>query len=136
MAKKSSEKAVQYYGTGRRKSSVARVYLTSGKGKILVNGRDVAEYFPPDTFVIDVKQPLTLTSTGETVDIKAFVKGGGYAGQAGALRLGIARALMELSSDYRPTLKAAGLVTVDSRIKERKKYGLRGARRAPQFHKR
>ena len=96
MAKKSSEKAVQYYGTGRRKSSVARVYLTSGKGKILVNGRDVAEYFPHDTFVIDVKQPLTLTSTGETVDIKAFVKGGGYAGQAGALRLGIARALMEL----------------------------------------
>ena len=136
MAKKSSEKAVQYYGTGRRKSSVARVYLTSGKGKILVNGRDVAEYFPHDTFVIDVKQPLTLTSTGETVDIKAFVKGGGYAGQAGALRLGIARALMELSSDYRPTLKAAGLVTVDSRLKERKKYGLRGARRAPQFHKR
>lgn len=136
MAKKSSEKAVQYYGTGRRKSSVARVYLTSGKGQILVNGRDISAYFPHDTFVIDVKQPLTLTSSAETVDIKAFVKGGGYSGQAGAMRLAIARALMELSIDYRPTLKAAGLVTVDSRIKERKKYGLKGARRAPQFHKR
>lgn len=135
-SKKKTSKVV-YYGTGRRKSSVARVYLsTSGTGKISVNGRDVATYFPHETFVIDVKQPLTISENVEKVDIKAFVKGGGFSGQAGALRLGITRALLQLSADYRSSLKVAGMVTVDARVKERKKYGLKGARRAPQFSKR
>lgn len=135
-SKKKTAKVV-YYGTGRRKSSVARVYLTTGgTGAITVNGRDIASYFPHETFVIDVKQPLTLSTNADKVDIKAFAKGGGFSGQAGALRLGIARALLQLSADYRPTLKVAGLVKVDARVKERKKYGLKGARRAPQFSKR
>lgn len=134
-AKKKS-KAVTYYGTGRRKASVARVYVSNGTGKITVNGREISAYFPHETFVIDVKQPLTLTANTDRVDVVSFVKGGGMSGQAGAIRLGIARALLELSSDYRPILKAARLVTVDSRVKERKKYGLKGARRAPQFSKR
>ena len=132
MAKKAD---LQYYGTGRRKSSVARVYVTSGTGKIVVNGHDVNEYMPFQTLVLDLKQPLTVTGTESKYDVKAEVRGGGFTGQAGAIRLGIARALLEAGCD-RNTLKAAGLVTRDSRKKERKKYGLKAARRAPQFSKR
>ncbi|MEA5061340.1 MAG: 30S ribosomal protein S9 [Erysipelotrichaceae bacterium] len=132
MAKKND---VQYYGTGRRKSSIARVYVVAGKGKIVVNGRDVNEYMPYDTLVMDLKQPLVLTNTLEKYDVIATVKGGGFTGQAGAIRLGIARALLEAGVD-RKTLKVAGLVSRDSRSKERKKYGLKAARRAPQFSKR
>ena len=132
MAKKDS---VQYYGTGRRKSSIARVYVTSGNGKITVNGRDVNEYMPYPTLVLDLTQPLKLTNTAEKYDVKAEVKGGGFTGQAGAIRLGIARALLEAGCD-RSALKVAGLVTRDSRKKERKKYGLKAARKAPQFSKR
>lgn len=132
MAKKND---VQYYGTGRRKSSIARVYVVAGKGKIAVNGRDVNEYMPYDTLVMDLKQPLVLTNTLEKYDVIATVKGGGFTGQAGAIRLGIARALLEAGVD-RKTLKVAGLVSRDSRSKERKKYGLKAARRAPQFSKR
>ena len=132
MAKKDS---VQYYGTGRRKSSIARVYVTSGTGKITVNGRDVNEYMPYPTLVLDLTQPLKLTNTAEKYDVKAEVKGGGFTGQAGAIRLGIARALLEAGCD-RSTLKVAGMVTRDSRKKERKKYGLKAARKAPQFSKR
>ncbi len=135
-AKKKVNKNVSYYGTGRRKASVARVYLTTGTGSIVVNGRPLDEYFSNNTLVLDVKQPLALTSNLDKVDVKVFVKGGGTTGQSGAIRLGITRALMQLSADYRPALKAAGFVTVDSRNKERKKYGLKGARRAPQFSKR
>ena len=125
----------KYYGTGRRKSSVARVYVTAGKGKITVNGRDVKEYMPYATLVMDLSQPLEVTSSTAKYDVEAFVKGGGFTGQAGAIRLGIARALLEAGED-RQALKAAGLVTRDSRAKERKKYGLKAARRAPQFSKR
>lgn len=132
MAKKSS---VQYYGTGRRKSSIARVYITSGSGKIVVNGRDVNEYMPYATLVMDLKQPLVLTGTDAKYDVTADVKGGGFTGQAGAIRLGITRALLEAGVD-RTTLKVAGLITRDPRAKERKKYGLKAARRAPQFSKR
>ncbi|MBR2506021.1 MAG: 30S ribosomal protein S9 [Bacilli bacterium] len=132
MAKKSS---VQYYGTGRRKSSIARVYVTSGTGKIVVNGRDVNEYMPYATLVMDLKQPLVLTGTDAKYDVTADVKGGGFTGQAGAIRLGITRALLEAGVD-RTTLKVAGLITRDPRSKERKKYGLKAARRAPQFSKR
>ena len=132
MAKKDS---VQYYGTGRRKSSVARVYVTSGTGKIIVNGRDVNEYMPYATLVMDLAQPLTLTGTQDKYDVNAMVTGGGFTGQAGAIRLGIARALLEAGCD-RAVLKAAGMVTRDSRKKERKKYGLKAARKAPQFSKR
>ena len=132
MAKKDS---VQYYGTGRRKSSIARVFVTSGTGKIIVNGRDVNEYMPYPTLVLDLTQPLKLTNTAEKYDVKAEVKGGGFTGQAGAIRLGIARALLEAGCD-RSTLKVAGMVTRDSRKKERKKYGLKAARKAPQFSKR
>jgi len=134
MAKKSS---VQYYGTGRRKSSVARVYLTPGNGEITVNGVNVHEYLPYETLVMDLSQPLTITENENKFDVKAMVSGGGFSGQAGAVRLGIARALLEASTDsYRKTLKSAGLLTRDSRAKERKKYGLKAARRAPQFSKR
>ena len=132
MAKKAD---LQYYGTGRRKSSTARVYVTSGTGKIIVNGHDVNEYMPYQTLVLDLRQPLTITGTEGKYDVKAEVKGGGFTGQAGAIRLGIARALLEAGCD-RNTLKSAGLVTRDSRKKERKKYGLKAARRAPQFSKR
>jgi small subunit ribosomal protein S9 len=134
MAKKQTN--VVYYGTGRRKASVARVYLTNGTGKITVNGRDVNEYMPYSTLVMDLKQPLEITGTTEKFDINATVKGGGFTGQAGALRLGITRALMEVSADFRSPLKVAGMVTRDPRAKERKKYGLKAARRAPQFSKR
>ena len=132
MAKKDT---VQYYGTGRRKSSIARVYVTLGSGKIVVNGRDVDEYMPYATLVMDLKQPLVLTGTEAKYDVKAEVKGGGFTGQAGAIRLGLARALLEAGVD-RKTLKVAGMVTRDPRAKERKKYGLKAARRAPQFSKR
>ena len=130
-----SKKELQYYGTGRRKSSVARVYVVSGNGKITVNGRDVNEYMPFDTLVMDLKQPLVLTETENKYDVVAEVKGGGFTGQAGAIRLGITRALLEAGCD-RKTLKTAGMITRDSRKKERKKYGLKAARKAPQFSKR
>ena len=133
----------KFYGTGRRKTSVARVTLTPGKGNIIVNGKDVNEYFPFDVLVMDLKQPLEATNNLETFDINVNVKGGGFSGQTGAIRLGITRALLEYDKEnegkedsYRKTLKALGFVTRDSRSKERKKYGLKGARRAPQFSKR
>lgn len=126
---------VQYYGTGRRKSSVARVYVTPGKGSIIVNDKKVDEYMPFPTLVMDLKQPLTLTENEDKYDVVAYVKGGGFTGQAGAIRLGITRALLEAGVD-RLTLKKAGLITRDPRSKERKKYGLKAARRAPQFSKR
>ena len=129
------KEALQYYGTGRRKSSIARVYVTSGKGNITVNGRDVNEYMPYATLVMDLKQPLVLTETESKYDIRCEVKGGGFTGQAGAIRLGITRALLEAGCD-RKVLKTAGMITRDSRKKERKKYGLKAARRAPQFSKR
>ena len=136
MATKKVEK-VQYYGTGRRKSSVARVRLVPGTGKILVNDVDVNEYMPYATLVMDIKQPLTLTNSEDKFDVFANVNGGGTSGQAGAIRLGIARALLEASNnEFRPVLKANGMLTRDSRAKERKKYGLKAARRAPQFSKR
>ena len=128
---------VQYYGTGRRKSSVARVRLVAGNGKITINGRDIDDYFGLDTLKVIVRQPLTLTSTISQFDVIANVEGGGFTGQAGAIRHGISRALLEADTDaYRATLKAAGFLTRDSRMKERKKYGLKAARRAPQFSKR
>lgn len=138
-----AEKKV-YCATGRRKGSVAQVRLTSGKGKITVNGTDVHEYFPYETLVMDLMQPLELTNTTEQFDIEVTVKGGGFSGQTGAIRLGIARALCEYEGaadsskegSFRKTLKVAGMVTRDARIKERKKYGLKKARRAPQFSKR
>ena len=127
---------IQYYGTGRRKSSIARVYLTPGKGEIIVNNRAVADYMPYQTLVMDLMQPLVLTNTADKYDIKAFVTGGGFSGQAGAIRLGIARALNDINSADRPVLKANGMLTRNPRAKERKKYGLKAARRAPQFSKR
>ena len=133
MATKKS--TLQYYGTGRRKSSIARVYVLQGSGKIVVNGRDVSEYMPYATLVMDLKQPLVLTGTEDKYDVRCEVKGGGFTGQAGAIRLGITRALLEAGCD-RKVLKAAGLVSRDSRKKERKKYGLKAARKAPQFSKR
>ncbi len=128
---------IQYYGTGRRKSSVARVRLVPGNGKITINNRDIDDYFGLDTLKVIVRQPLTLTSTLTQFDVIATVEGGGFTGQAGAIRHGIARALLEVDTDsYRATLKSAGFLTRDSRMKERKKYGLKAARRAPQFSKR
>ena len=140
MAKKETR---TFCGTGRRKSSVARVILTPGKGKITVNGRDVNEYMPFPVLVMDLKQPLELTNNLETFDIDCNVTGGGFSGQTGAIRLGITRALLEYDKEnegkedsYRKILKAAGMVTRDPRSKERKKPGLKAARRAPQFSKR
>ncbi|MDR1697553.1 MAG: 30S ribosomal protein S9 [Erysipelotrichaceae bacterium] len=129
-------KEVKYYGTGRRKSSVARVYLTPGKGAIIVNGKNVTSYMPYKTLVMDLMQPLTLTNNQDNFDVEAFVVGGGFTGQAGAIRLGIARALLEAGDTNRPALKVAGMLTRNARVKERKKYGLKAARRAPQFSKR
>lgn len=123
------------YATGRRKSSVARVYVTPGKGKIVVNDRDVNEYFPHATLVLDLKQPLTILGVEGKYDIRCFVSGGGFTGQAGAMRLGIARALLVAGED-RVVLKVNGMLTRNPRSKERKKYGLKKARRAPQFSKR
>ncbi len=131
-----AKKLVQYLGTGRRKSSVARVYLRAGKGNITINGRTFEDYIPSAAIRLDVLQPLELTETTDKFDIIVNVFGGGLTGQAGAIRLGITRALMEVNADYRATLKPAGLVTRDPRAKERKKYGLKKARRAPQFSKR
>ena len=125
------------YGTGRRKSSVARVHLfQGGTGSITINGRDIDDYFGLETLKMVVRQPLVTTNTLGKVDIVATVKGGGVSGQAGALRHGVARALLLASEDYRPLLKKAGFPTRDPRMKERKKYGLKAARRAPQFSKR
>ena len=126
----------KYYGTGRRKSSVARVYLVPGTGKITINKRDMDEYFGLETLKVVVRQPLTATETADKFDVLVYVRGGGYTGQAGAIRHGIARALLNVDADYRPVLKKAGFLTRDPRMKERKKYGLKAARRAPQFSKR
>ena len=128
---------VQYYGTGRRKSSVARVRLVPGNGKITINGRTIDEYFGLETLKLIVRQPLVLTKTLDKFDVIVKVEGGGFTGQAGAIRHGISRALLEVDAEaYRADLKAAGFLTRDSRMKERKKYGLKAARRAPQFSKR
>ena len=126
----------QYYGTGRRKSSVARVRLVPGNGNVTINGRDIDDYFGLDTLKVIVRQPLTLTSTIAKFDVIAKVEGGGFTGQAGAIRHGISRALLQVDNEYRPTLKSAGFLTRDPRMKERKKPGLKAARRAPQFSKR
>ena len=136
--------AKTFVGTGRRKRSVARVRMTSGKGKITINGRDVNEYLPFKTLVMDLTQPLEITKTRDKFDIDVTVYGGGFSGQTGAIRLGITRALLQYDENTDPTsdasfrkiLKAAGFVTRDARVKERKKYGLKKARRAPQFSKR
>ena len=140
MAKKEERR---FYGTGRRKSSTARVILTPGTGKITVNGRDVSEYMPYEVLVMDLKQPLVVTNNETTFDVEANVRGGGFSGQTGAIRLGITRALLEYDAEneggedsYRKILKANGFITRDPRSKERKKYGLKAARRAPQFSKR
>jgi small subunit ribosomal protein S9 len=127
---------VQYYGTGRRKTSVARVRLIPGEGRVIINGRDMDDYFGLETLKVTVRQPLELTETLGKFDVVANVKGGGYSGQAGAIRHGIARALLKADENLRPVLKKAGFLTRDPRMKERKKYGLKGARRAPQFSKR
>jgi len=126
----------RYYGTGRRKSSVARVYLLPGTGKITINKRDIDDYLGLETLKVIVRQPLEATGTVDKFDVLVNVKGGGFTGQAGAIRHGIARALLEADSEYRPGLKSAGYLTRDPRMKERKKYGLKAARRAPQFSKR
>lgn len=126
----------RYYGTGRRKSSIARVYLLPGTGKVTINKRDMDIYFTLDTLKKIVRQPLVLTENQDKFDIMVNVRGGGFTGQAGAIRHGISRALLQVDLDFRPTLKKAGFLTRDPRMKERKKYGLKGARRAPQFSKR
>ena len=128
--------SVKFYGTGRRKKSIARVYMTPGTGKITINKRDIDDYLGLETLKLIVRQPLVATDTTDKFDIMVNVHGGGYTGQAGAIRHGIARALLEADADYRPVLKAAGFLTRDPRMKERKKYGLKAARRAPQFSKR
>jgi small subunit ribosomal protein S9 len=134
MAKKKSN--VNYIGTGRRKSSVARVFMTPGTGIITVNGKTLEDYLPQEILRMVVKSPLVETGTEGQYDILINVYGGGLTGQAGAMRHGIARALLEVGEDFRPVLKKAGFLTRDSRAKERKKYGLRGARRRPQYSKR
>ncbi|SEQ00223.1 small subunit ribosomal protein S9 [Lachnospiraceae bacterium RM5] len=129
-------KSTKFYGTGRRKKSIARVYLVPGKGDIIVNKRTLDDYFGLETLKVIVRQPLEATSTTDKFDVLVNVHGGGYTGQAGAIRHGIARALLKADEAYRPTLKKAGYLTRDPRMKERKKYGLKAARRAPQFSKR
>ncbi len=126
----------KYYGTGRRKSSIARVYLVPGTGKVTINKREMDNYFGLDTLKLIVRQPLVITETQDKFDVMVNVKGGGFTGQAGAIRHGISRALLQADADYRPALKKAGFLTRDPRMKERKKYGLKAARRAPQFSKR
>ena len=129
--------SAKYYGTGRRKKSIARVYLVPGTGKVTINKRDIDEYLGLDTLKVIVRQPLVATENNTKFDVLVNVKGGGYTGQAGAIRHGIARALLQVDSDeFRPILKKAGYLTRDPRMKERKKYGLKAARRAPQFSKR
>ena len=126
----------KYYGTGRRKTSVARVYLVPGTGKITINKRDIDEYLGLETLKVIVRQPLVATDNVDKFDVIVNVRGGGYTGQAGAIRHGISRALLTVDNDFRPVLKKAGFLTRDPRMKERKKYGLKAARRAPQFSKR
>ena len=135
MPKAKSEKII-FYGTGRRKKSIARVRLVEGTGVITINGRSIDEYFGAETLKVIVRQPLTATNTVTKYDVICKVVGGGFTGQAGAIRHGIARALLLANSEFRPTLKVAGFLTRDPRMKERKKYGLKKARRAPQFSKR
>ncbi len=135
MATNKTDKLI-YAAIGRRKSSVARVFLTPGQGDIIVNGRKIDAYFPHKTLVLDATAPFRATTTEGKYDVKANIVGGGYSGQAGALRLGIARALLKANSDFRASLRLSGYLTVDSRVVERKKYGLRKARKAPQFSKR
>ncbi|MBO4816030.1 MAG: 30S ribosomal protein S9 [Clostridia bacterium] len=125
-----------YYGTGRRKDAIARVRLIEGNGKITINGKDLDEYFGLETLKVIVKQPLSVTNSTAKYDVISTVKGGGYTGQAGAIRHGIARALNKANSEFRPALKSNGFLTRDPRMKERKKYGLKKARKAPQFSKR
>ena len=127
---------IQYYGTGRRKSSVARVRLVPGNGEVIINGKKVDAYFGKKTLEMIVRQPLVLTQTESRLDVIARVEGGGVSGQAGAVRLGISRAVVKMDAELRPVLKRAGFMTRDQRMKERKKYGLKAARRAPQFSKR
>ena len=127
---------IVYMGTGRRKSSIARVRLVEGTGKITINGKDIEEFFDLETLKVIVRQPLTVTNTLAKYDVVCSVCGGGVSGQAGAIRHGIARALNEANSEYRPALKSNGFLTRDPRMKERKKYGLKKARKAPQFSKR
>ncbi len=133
MAKKEN---IVFYGTGRRKNAIARVRITEGTGKITINGKDIDEFFGMETLKVIVRQPLTVTNTSAKYDVIATVKGGGFTGQAGAIRHGLARALNEANSEYRPILKQNGFLTRDPRMKERKKYGLKKARKAPQFSKR
>ena len=128
--------AGKFYGTGRRKKSIARVYLTLGTGNITINKRDIDEYLGLETLKVIVRQPLVATDNADKFDVKVTVRGGGTTGQAGAIRHGIARALLTVDNDFRPVLKKAGYLTRDPRMKERKKYGLKAARRAPQFSKR
>ena len=128
--------ATKFYGTGRRKSSVARVYLVPGTGKITINNRDIDEYLGLETLKVIVRQPLVATENADKYDVLVNVTGGGYTGQAGATRHGISRALLQVDAEYRPVLKKEGFLTRDPRMKERKKYGLKAARRAPQFSKR
>lgn len=135
MPKAKSEKIV-FYGTGRRKKSIARVRLVEGTGVITINGRSIDEYFGAETLKVIVRQPLTATNTVAKYDVICKVVGGGFTGQAGAIRHGISRALLQANGEFRPTLKVAGFLTRDPRMKERKKYGLKKARRAPQFSKR
>ena len=125
-----------FYGTGRRKTSVARVYLTPGTGKITINKRSIDEYFGLETLKVIVRQPLVATENLDKFDVNVNVYGGGFTGQAGAIRHGISRALLKVDAEFRPALKKAGFLTRDPRMKERKKYGLKAARRAPQFSKR
>lgn len=127
---------IMFYGTGRRKSSIARVRIVPGNGKITINKQDIEQYFGEDTLKVIAKQPLTVTNTLDKYDVICTVKGGGFSGQAGAVRHGIARALNEANSEFRPALKSNGFLTRDPRMKERKKYGLKKARKAPQFSKR
>ena len=133
---KAKKDKIMFYGTGRRKSSIARVRLVEGTGAITINGKNIDEYLGTDTLKVIVRQPLTVTNTLDRYDVICKVQGGGFTGQAGAIRLGIARALLEANAEYRPTLKSAGFLTRDSRQKERKKYGLKKDRKAPQFSKR
>lgn len=128
--------SARYYGTGRRKSSIARVYLVPGTGKVTINKRDMDDYFGLETLKLIVRQPLAATNTTDKYDVLVNVHGGGFTGQAGAIRHGISRALLQADGDFRPVLKKAGFLTRDPRMKERKKYGLKAARRAPQFSKR
>ena len=137
MAKTTAKKKIQYWGTGRRKKAIARVRLIpAGDGTITINGKSIDEYFTLDTMKFIVRQPLVLTETSAKYDVAINVVGGGYTGQAGAIRHGISRALLEAEPETRAALKKAGFLTRDSRMKERKKYGLKAARRAPQFSKR